>query len=50
LAKPSPVAFVVIKTGATFFVSDLGDADEGDRTSTFDKSIRFVITCSFTDA
>lgn len=48
--KPSPVAFVVIKTGKTYFVSDLGDANEGDRTYTFDKNIRFVITCNFTDA
>lgn len=48
--KPSPVAFVVIKTGRTYFVSDLGDANEGDRTYTFDASIRFVITCNFTDA
>ncbi|NUU19776.1 hypothetical protein HP550_21240 [Cellulomonas humilata] len=47
--KPSPVAFVVIKTGKTYFVSDLGDANEGDRTYTFDKKIRFVITCEFTD-
>ncbi|MDM7830972.1 hypothetical protein [Cellulomonas edaphi] len=48
--KPSPVAFVVIKTGKTYFVSELGDANEGDRTYTFDKPIRFVITCLFTDA
>ncbi|WP_157453821.1 hypothetical protein [Cellulomonas sp. Root485] len=48
--KPSPVAFVVIKTGKTYFVSDLGDANEGDRTYTFDKPIRFVISCDFTDA
>src|SRR5690242_15305643 len=48
--KPSPVAFVVIRTGKTYFVSDLGDANEGDRTYTFDKDIRFVITCLFTDA
>ncbi|NKY38163.1 hypothetical protein [Cellulomonas septica] len=48
--KPSPVAFVVIKTGKTYFVSELGDANEGDRTYTFDKNIRFVITCNFTDA
>ncbi|WP_456847129.1 hypothetical protein [Cellulomonas sp. P5_C6] len=48
--KPSPVAFVVIRTGATYFVSDLGDANEGDRTYTFDKPVRFVITCLFTDA
>jgi len=48
--KPSPVAFVVIKTGTTYFVSDLGDANEGDRTYTFDKKIRFVISCDFTDA
>lgn len=48
--KPSPVAFVVIRTGTTYFVSDLGDANEGDRTYTFDKNIRFVISCDFTDA
>jgi hypothetical protein len=48
--KPSAVAFVVIRTGSTYFVSDLGDANEGDRTYTFDKPIRFVITCLFTDA
>jgi len=48
--KPSPVAFVVIRSGRTYFVSDLGDANEGDRTYTFDKPIRFVITCLFTDA
>jgi hypothetical protein len=47
--KPSPVAFVVIRTGRTYFVSDLGDANEGDRTYTFDRPIRFVITCLFTD-
>ena len=48
--KPSPVAFVVIKHGRSYFVSDLGDANEGDRTYTFDRNIRFVITCLFTDA
>jgi hypothetical protein len=48
--KPSAVAFVVIRTGKTNFVSDLGDANEGDRTYTFDRPIRFVITCQFTDA
>ena len=48
--KPSAVAFVAIKTGRTYVVSDLGDANEGDRTYTFDRSIRFVITCLFTDA
>ncbi len=48
--KPSAVAFVVIRTGPTYFVSDLGDANEGDRTYTFDRPIRFVITCLFTDA
>lgn len=48
--KPSAVAFVVIRTGKTLFVSDLGDANEGDRTYTFDKRIGFVITCLFTDA
>ncbi|GEL97497.1 hypothetical protein CTE05_10440 [Cellulomonas terrae] len=48
--KPSPVAFVVIRTGKTYFVSDLGDANEGDRTYTFDKPVRFVISCDFTDA
>lgn len=47
--KPSPVAFVVIKTGRAYFVSDLGDANEGDRTYTFGKNIRFVITCDFTN-
>ncbi|WP_315096699.1 hypothetical protein [uncultured Cellulomonas sp.] len=48
--KPSPIAFVAIKTGKTYFVSDLGDANEGDRTYTFDKPIAFVISCEFTDA
>ena len=48
--KPSPVAFVVIKTGPPYFVSELGDANEGDRTYSVDRPIRFVITCEFTDA
>ena len=48
--KPSPVAFVVINTGKSYFVSPLGDANEGDRTYTFTKNIRFVISCDFTDA
>ena len=48
--KPSPVAFVVINTGKSYFVSPLGDANEGDRTYTFSKNIRFVISCDFTDA
>jgi len=47
--KPSAVAFVAIKHGRQYFVSDLGDANEGDRTYTFDRSIRFVVTCLFTD-
>lgn len=48
--KASALAFVVIKHGKDYFVSDLGDANEGDRTYTFTKSIRFVISCEFTDA
>jgi hypothetical protein len=45
--RPSPVAFVVIKTGRGYFVSDLGESNEGDSTYTFDKDISFVITCLF---
>ncbi|MGW6132547.1 hypothetical protein ACWFNE_21175 [Cellulomonas sp. NPDC055163] len=45
--RPSPVAFVVIKNGKDYFVSDLGEANEGDSTYTFSKDIRFVITCLF---
>jgi hypothetical protein len=48
--RPSPVAFVVIRTGADLFVSDLGEANEGDSTYHFDQDISFVITCEFTDA
>jgi hypothetical protein len=48
--RPSPVAFVVIRSGSELFVSDLGDANEGDSTYDFDKDIKFVITCEFTDA
>ena len=48
--KPDGVAFVVIRTGTTNFVSPLEDSNDGDRTYTFDKKIRFVITCLFTDA
>ena len=48
--RPSPVAFVVIKTGQSYFVSDLGESNEGDSTYSFDKDISFVITCLFTDA
>ena len=45
--RPSPVAFVVIKTGQNYYVSDIGEANEGDSTYYFDKDISFVITCLF---
>ena len=45
--RPSPVAFVVVKTGQDYFVSDLGEANEGDSTYYFEKDISFVITCLF---
>ncbi len=45
--RPSPVAFVVVKTGQDYLVSDLGEANEGDSTYDFDKDISFVITCLF---
>ncbi|WP_129337093.1 hypothetical protein [Cellulomonas endophytica] len=48
--KPDGTAFVVIRAGGELFVSDLGDSNDGDRTYTFDKRIRSVITCQFTDA
>jgi len=43
--RPSLVAFVVIKTGRSYYVSDLGESNEGDSTYYFDKDISFVITC-----
>jgi hypothetical protein len=45
--RPSLVAFVVIKTGRSYYVSDLGESNEGDSTYYFDKDISFVITCLF---